>query len=289
MEQIDVGIIGGSGLYQVSGLKIDRELEVTTPFGPPSDALMLSRIGGKRVAFLARHNRSHTILPSEINFRANIFALKLLGAKYIVSASAVGSLREDIHPTHFVFPDQFIDRTRHRKDTFFGQGIAVHVSLADPVCPYLRKILYESACRQGTTCHQGGTYVCMEGPQFSTRAESMLYRSWKADVVGMTNLQEAKLAMEAEIPYATIAMVTDFDCWHEEEEAVTVDRVLEILKINGEAASRMIQDAVEHIDLNHDNPIHSALKYAILTHPSAIPEETRARLRPIIGRYVDAG
>jgi len=287
MEKIDVGIIGGSGLYNVSGLEIDREQVVETPFGAPSDAFMLSRIHGKRVAFLPRHNRNHTILPSEINFRANIFALKLMGAKYIVSASAVGSLRQDVHPTHFVFPDQFIDRTRHRKDTFFGGGMAVHVSFADPVCPYLRNILFDAAQRHGISAHMGGTYLCMEGPQFSTRAESHLYRSWKADVVGMTNLQEAKLAMEAEIPYATVAMVTDYDCWHEDEEAVNVEQVLEILKINGEAASKMIQDAVGRIDLAYENPIHSSLKYAILTQPSAIPEEAKTKLRPIIGSYVD--
>jgi len=287
MEQIDVGIIGGSGLYKVSGLEIEKELVVDTPFGAPSDAFMLSRIHDKRVAFLPRHHRNHTILPSEINFRANIFALKMMGAKYIISASAVGSLRQGIHPTHFVFPDQFIDRTKHRKDTFFGHGIAVHVSFADPVCPYLRKILFDASRKVGVTSHMGGTYVCIEGPQFSTRAESHLYRSWNADVVGMTNLQEAKLAMEAEIPYATVAMVTDYDCWLEEEEAVTVDQVLEILKVNGQAASKTIEEAVKQIDLGIENPIHSALKYAILTQVPSIPEETKVKLKPIIGSYAD--
>ena len=289
MESIDIGIIGGSGFYQMSQLKNKRELALDTPFGAPSDAYLLGELGGKRVAFLARHNRKHSILPSELNFRANIYGFKTLGAKYIISGSAVGSMKERYHPTHFVFPDQFIDRTRHRPDTFFGDGIVAHVSFAEPICPYLQKILYESAKTTGVDCHSGGTYLCMEGPQFSTRAESFLYRSWNVDVIGMTNLQEAKLAREAEIAYATIAMVTDYDCWHEEEESVTVEQVIKILKQNADAAAATIVEAVKRIDLGYRNPLFDALRFALMTQPGDMPAETKKRLGPLLDKYIGGG
>ena len=285
METIDIGIIGGSGFYQMSELKNKREVVLETPFGDPSDAFLVGELSGKTVAFLARHNRKHTLLPSELNYRANIYGLKMLGARYIISASAVGSLKEAYHPTHFVFPDQFIDRTRHRPDTFFGEGLVAHVAFGDPICMYLSNILHEAASETGVTCHKGGTYVCMEGPQFSTRAESFMYRSWNADVIGMTNLQEAKLAREAEIAYATIAMVTDFDCWHEEEEAVTVDQVVATLKQNAEAAAATIAKAVEQVDMGHENPIFDALKDSILTRPENVSDERKQQLSHIIGKY----
>lgn len=287
VEKIDIGIVGGSGFYRMEELTDRREVKIDTPYGKPSDSFLVGRLGGKSVAFLARHNRKHNIMPTELNFRANIYAFKQLGVKYLISASAVGSLKGDYAPTHFVFPDQFIDRTRHRVDTFFGEGIVAHVSLADPICSYLQNVLYESAREVGVTTHLGGTYVNMEGPQFSTRAESFMYRSWDADVIGMTNLQEAKLAREAEIPYATIAMVTDYDCWHEEEEAVTVDMVLKILKQNADAAAATIAKAVNNIDLDHNNPIHDALQFAILTQPENIPVERKRALAAIIGKYMD--
>jgi 5'-methylthioadenosine phosphorylase len=287
MEQIDIGIIGGSGFYAMEGFENKREVTVETPFGAPSDAFMVGEIQGKRVAFLARHNRKHDIMPTELNFRANIYAFKMLGAKYLISASAVGSLKEEYAPTHFVMPDQFIDRTRHRVDTFFGQGLVAHVSLADPICGYLQRILYDSAKEAGVTSHLGGTYICMEGPQFSTRAESFMYRSWNADVIGMTNLQEAKLAREAEIAYATIAMITDYDCWHEEEEDVTVEQVIKVLRQNAVAAGNTITHAVGMIDLDRDNPIFDALKFSILTAREHIPAARKQELRHITGKYLD--
>ncbi|MCB1042948.1 MAG: S-methyl-5'-thioadenosine phosphorylase [Acidobacteria bacterium] len=289
MQQIDIGIIGGSGLYRLANLQDPKEVRVETPFGTPSDSFVTGMLNGKRVAFLARHNRNHTMLPTEINYRANIYAFKMLGARYLISASAVGSLKEAYAPTHFVFPDQFIDRTRHRPDTFFGEGIVAHVSLADPLCPYLQEVMYQAAIQAGVTSHKGGTYVCMEGPQFSTRAESFLYRSWGADVIGMTNLQEAKLAREAEIPYATMAMITDYDCWHEEEEAVTVDQVIKTLHQNAQAATDTVSIAVAQIDLDHKNPLHDALQFAILTQEANMPAERKRALKAILNKYVDCG
>lgn len=286
MEQIDIGIIGGSGFYAMEGFENKREVTVDTPFGGPSDAFMVGDLNGKRVAFLARHNRKHNIMPTELNFRANIYAFKMLGAKYLISASAVGSLKEAYAPTHFVMPDQFIDRTRHRVDTFFGEGIVAHVSLADPICHYLQKILYDSAVAAGVKAHFGGTYICMEGPQFSTRAESFTYRSWDADVIGMTNLQEAKLAREAEMAYATIAMITDYDCWHEEEEAVTVEQVIKVLHQNAAAAAKTIAHAVEQIDLAQSNPIFDALKFSILTAAEHVPAARKEQLRYITSKYM---
>lgn len=287
MESIDIGIIGGSGFYNMAALKNGREVKVETPYGDPSDAFMVGELAGKKVAFLARHNRHHIIQPSDLNFRANIYALKMMGAKYIISASAVGSMKEAYAPTHFVFPDQFFDRTRHRVDTFFGEGVVAHVSLADPICTYLQKVLYEAAGEAGVTTHLGGTYLCMEGPQFSTRAESHVYRSWGMDVIGMTNLQEARLAREAEIPYATIAMVTDYDCWHEEEEAVSVDAVIKVLKQNAEGAAKTIELAVANIDLDFANPIFDALQFAVLTQPDHIPAPRKQQLSHILNKYLD--
>jgi len=285
MEQIDIGIIGGSGFYQMSQLENKKEVVVDTPFGAPSDSFLIGDLAGKRVGFLARHNRKHTILPSELNFRANIYAFKMLGASHILSASAVGSMKEAYEPTHFVFPDQFIDRTRHRIDTFFGEGIAAHVSFAEPICGYTQKVLYEAACQVGAKAHFGGTYVCMEGPQFSTLAESLLYRSWGVDVIGMTNLQEAKLAREAEIAYATIAMITDYDCWHEEEESVTVEQVVNTLKTNAGLASELIALAVDRIDLEAENPIFGNLKFSIMTRMEDIAPERFQQLKYILGKY----
>lgn len=287
MSAIEIGIVGGSGFYQMSELENREERILETPFGNPSDAFVTGTIRGKNVAFLARHNRNHTILPTELNFRANIHAFKQLGVRYLISASAVGSLQAAYAPTHFVFPDQFIDRTRHRADSFFGNGIVAHVSLADPICPYLQKVLYDAAKASGVTSHFGGTYVCMEGPQFSTRAESHLYRSWNADVIGMTNYQEARLAREAEMAYATIAMVTDYDCWHEEEEHVTLDMVIKILQQNADAAASTIVKAIETLDLQKENALHHSLQFAILTRPDHIPAERKEALDLLIGKYIN--
>lgn len=289
MQTIDIGIIGGSGFYQMPDLQNKQELVVETPFGAPSDAFLVGDLAGKRVAFLARHNRKHNILPSELNFRANIYAFKKLGARYIISGSAVGSLKQEYAPRHFVFPDQFIDRTRHRIDTFFGEGVVAHVAFGDPICGYLQNILFEAACAVGVTTHKGGTYVNMEGPQFSTRAESFLYRSWGADIIGMTNLQEAKLAREAEIAYATIAMVTDYDCWHEEEADVTVDQVIRVLKDNAQAAAQTIKNAVAAIDLDFANPLFDSLKFALMTGEEHIPGHRREQLDAILGKYLQGG
>ncbi len=287
MHTINIGIIGGSGFYQMPDLQNKQEVEVETPFGRPSDSFLIGELAGKKVAFLARHNRKHNILPSELNFRANICAFKQLGARYIISGSAVGSLKAEYAPRHFVFPDQFIDRTRHRIDTFFGDGVVAHVAFGDPVCGYLQNVLYEAASAVGVTTHKGGTYVNMEGPQFSTRAESFLYRSWGADIIGMTNLQEAKLAREAEIAYATIAMVTDYDCWHEEEADVTVDQVIRVLKDNAEAAAQTIKNAVAAIDLSYANPLFDSLKFALMTQIEHIPAHRRQELAAILGRYLE--
>lgn len=289
MESIDIGIIGGSGFYHMPNLKKKREIQLKTPFGAPSDAYLVGELEDKKVAFLARHGRTHSIMPTELNFRANICGFKMLDAKYLISGSAVGSMKEGYRPKDFVFPDQFIDRTRHRVDTFFGEGVVAHVSLADPICTYLQKILFESGEKEGVTCHFGGTYLCMEGPQFSTRAESMLYRQWGVDIIGMTNLQEAKLAREAEIAYATIAMVTDYDCWHEEEEAVTVDQVVKILKQNARAAASTISAAVKAIDLEYPNPLFHALRDALMTRIEDIPQERREELWPFLQKYLSGG
>ncbi|MDJ0836242.1 MAG: S-methyl-5'-thioadenosine phosphorylase [Acidobacteriota bacterium] len=286
MDSIDIGILGGSGFYNMSRLTNRREVALETPFGTPSDAYLVGELGGKRVAFLARHNRKHNLMPSELNFRANIYGFKMLGARYLLSASAVGSLKEEYAPTHFVFPDQFIDRTRHRPDTFFGGGIVAHVAFGDPICTYTQDILHKAGLEAGVTCHKGGSYICMEGPQFSTKAESFLYRRWGADIIGMTNIQEAKLAREAEMAYATIAMVTDYDCWHEGHDDVTVEQVIKILHTNADAAARTIELAVQNIDLDYENPIFDALKIAIMTRPEDVPADRKEQLKHLLAKYM---
>ncbi|MGK2858775.1 MAG: S-methyl-5'-thioadenosine phosphorylase [Thermoanaerobaculia bacterium] len=288
MSEARIGIIGGSGLYEMEGLKLLQEKVVTTPFGEPSDPYVVGEVDGVRVVFLARHGKGHRFMPSEINFRANIFGLKSLGVEMILSASAVGSMKEDCHPTDIVFPKQFIDRTRHRPDTFFGNGLVGHVSFADPICNELSDILADSSEAVGARTHRGGTYLCMEGPQFSTRAESLLYRSWGVDVIGMTNLQEAKLAREAEICYATMALVTDYDCWHETEEAVSVETVIEYLQKNATTATKIIRDAVSKVARRERTcACESALRFALLSDPARVPASVKKDLAPIVGRYLN--
>lgn len=284
---IQIGIIGGSGLYDMAELTDREEVRVSTPFGDPSGPYVTASLRGRRVAFLARHGAGHRIPPSDLNFRANIFGLRLLGVERIFSVSAVGSLKEEYPPLDVVIPDQFLDRTRGRISSFFHQqGIAVHVSFAHPVCPELSRIVFESAQTAGAPAHLGGTYVCMEGPQFSTLAESQLYRSWGMDVVGMTNLQEAKLAREAEICYTTIAHVTDYDCWHPEADHVTVDMIVANLQRNVQVAQQLIAEAVERVPSERGCSCGSALATAILTSPDAISEQTRRDLAPLISKYV---
>ena len=286
MKKAQIGIIGGSGLYAMPGLSNVREERVETPFGDPSDNFILGDLEGQQVAFLARHGRGHRILPSELNYRANIFAMKLLGVERILSISAVGSLKEEHKPTDFVIPDQFIDRTYARVSTFFGDGIVAHVSFGDPVCAEVAAV-FEQACNAvGVVGKKRGTYVCMEGPQFSTRAESNLYRSWGADVIGMTNLQEAKLAREAEICYATLAMVTDYDCWREGHDDVTVDQVVAVLHQNAENAAKVVRAAVGMLSSARSCACQNALQYAILTEKKVIPAELRERLAPLLGKYL---
>jgi 5'-methylthioadenosine phosphorylase len=285
MQQVKIGIIGGSGLYDMAELEERREVAVETPFGAPSDNLVIGRLGGKEVVFLARHGRGHRILPSELNFRANIYAMKMMGVERILSASAVGSLKEGLAPLDILLPDQFLDRTRGRISTFFGNGLAAHVTFADPVCPDLLEQVYGAAGRAGVRIFKGGTYVCMEGPAFSTRAESHLYRSWGMDVIGMTNLQEAKLAREAEICYVTLALVTDYDCWHEAHESVTVDMVVANLRQNSKNAQAIILQTVRDLNQQRKCGCGEALKHALITDKSLIPAETRQKLECIIGKY----
>lgn len=286
MQQAEIGIIGGSGLYSMPGLTNTREERVSTPFGEPSDAFILGDLEGRKVAFLARHGRGHKLLPTELNFRANIYAMKKLGVERILSVSAVGSLKEEHKPTDFVVPDQFIDRTFHRESTFFGNGIVGHVSFGDPVCATVAKAIADGCAASEVVGKAGGTYVCMEGPQFSTRAESNLYRSWGADVIGMTNLQEAKLAREAEICYATMAMVTDYDCWREGHDAVTVEQIVAVLNQNAANAANVVRAAVAAMPKDRTCACATALQYAILTNPAAIPAETRERLDLLVGKYL---
>jgi len=284
----EIGIIGGSGLYSMPGLTKVKEVRLKTPFGKPSDAYVLGTLEGRRVAFLARHGRGHRILPTELNFRANIYGFKQLGVERIVSISAVGSLKEEHKPLEFVIPDQFFDRTRHRVDTFFGNGIVAHIAFADPICPQLAQAV-EGACRKaGVTAKRGGTYVCMEGPQFSTKAESNVYRSWGMDVIGMTNLQEAKLAREAEICYVTVAMVTDYDCWHPHHDSVTVDQIVAVLLKNAENATRVVREAVSAMPKERACKCGSALAHAILTDRSKIPAAARQKLKLILDKYLKA-
>ncbi len=286
METIKIGVIGGSGLYDMETLQDVSSIKLDTPFGSPSDEYIVGTLSGARVAFLPRHGRGHRLSPSELNFRANIYGFKALGVEHIISVSAVGSLKEHIHPQNVVIPDQFFDRTRGRVSTFFGDGLVAHVSFADPVCPSLSDLLYHAAFEQGATVHKGGTYLCMEGPAFSTRAESHVYRKWDMDIIGMTNLQEAKLAREAEICYATMAMVTDYDCWHEEEEDVTVEAIIENLNKNAALAKRVIQTVVPRISAERACVCANALQYALLTNPSVIPAETRAKLDLLVKKYL---
>jgi len=281
-----IGVIGGSGLYEMEGLKGVKEVKVRTPFGLPSDSYITGVLDGKKMVFLPRHGRGHRILPSEINFKANIFGMKLLGVEWIISVSAVGSMKEGIEPGHIVIPDQFFDRTMFRPNSFFGKGIAVHISIADPVCPTLADLLFNSAREAGATVHKGGTYLCIEGPQFSTRGESRIYRQWGVDVIGMTNIPEAKLAREAEICYSSIAMVTDYDVWHEKEEDVAIESVLEILKRNVSLAMETIRRTAKKINTNRTCECATALQNAIITDRKRIPARLRKSLKPLIGKYI---
>ncbi len=283
---IRIGIIGGSGLYDMAELTDREEKIVTTPFGEPSGPYVIGTLRGKRVAFLARHGAGHRILPSELNFRANIYGFKVLGVERLLSASAVGSLKEEYRPLDLLVPDQFFDRTAGRISTFFGRGLVAHVAFAHPLCGELSKIAADSAERAGATVHRGGTYVNMEGPQFSTLAESNLYRSWGMDVIGMTNLQEAKLAREAEICYATLALVTDYDSWHPDHDAVTVDLIIANLTRNAVTARRTIAEAVGRLDVARTCGCQDALATAIITRPEAVPQQTKKDLAPIIGKYM---
>jgi 5'-methylthioadenosine phosphorylase len=285
-EAVRIGIIGGSGLYAMPGLSGARELRVKTPFGNPSDAFVIGLLEGRRVAFLSRHGRGHRILPSEINYRANIYAMKLLGVERIISMSAVGSLREDLKPQEFVVPDQFFDRTRHRADTFFGAGVVGHIMFDKPTCSQVAAWLGSACERAGVRVHAGGTYVCMEGPQFSTKAESHAYRQSRFDIIGMTNLTEAKLAREAEICYATCAMVTDYDCWHPEHDAVTIAMVIENLNRNAENAQNVLRQVVRALPEKRDCKCASALATAIITDRKMIPAATKKKLAAIIGKYI---
>jgi 5'-methylthioadenosine phosphorylase len=286
MERVQIGIIGGSGLYDMAEVIDRRDVTLATPFGDPSGPYVTGTLKGKRVAFLARHGAGHKVLPSELNFRANIFGMKLLGVEYILSASAVGSLREQYQPMDIVVPDQFFDRTKGRISTFFGGGLAAHVGFAHPFCRILSGIAFDSGTRAGARMHRGGTYVCMEGPQFSTLAESKLYRAWGMDIIGMTNLQEAKLAREAEICYATIALVTDYDCWHPDHDSVTVEMVIGNLLQNAKTAQQIIAGAVEQLPFARTCECASALKYALITRPDAIPAQVRTDLAPLVAKYL---
>jgi len=281
-----VGVIGGSGLYEMDGFEAVEEVSLSTPFGEPSDAFVVGHLDGVRTVFLPRHGVGHRLLPSEINFRANVWGLKQLGVERVLSVSAVGSMREEIAPGDFVLVDQFLDRTRHRGDTFFGDGVVAHVMFADPVCAELRTTVSEVASGVDVRVHDGGTYLCMEGPQFSTRAESNTYRGWGVDVIGMTNLQEAKLCREAELCYATVAMATDYDCWHAAEEDVTVEAILAIMRENVGHAKELIRVAVPRMTAARGCACKDALRYAILTDPARIPAEARDRLGLLIDKYV---
>lgn len=284
--QAKIGIIGGSGLYSMPGFTNQQEVSLDTPFGSPSDAYVVGEMAGKPVAFLARHGRGHRLSPSELNFRANIHGFKQLGVDWIISLSAVGSLKEEHKPLDFVIPDQFVDRTMGRQSTFFGEGLVAHISFGDPVCHELAKLLQHACHEAGVPAKFGGTYLCMEGPAFSTKAESNLYRSWGMDVIGMTNLQEAKLAREAELCYATIAMVTDYDCWHPDHDAVTVADIIRNLHHNAENAQKVVLEAVKLLGMGERAcPCASALQYALITDKTKVPEQTRRKLELLVGKY----
>ena len=287
MTQPVIGVIGGSGLYQMEGLTNIRNVTVETPFGDPSHAFITGELEGIKVVFLPRHGEGHRLLPSEVNYRANIYGMKKLGVSRIISVSAVGSMKEEIVPGHIVIPDQFFDRTQgKRASTFFGEGVVGHVQFADPVCGDLANVLHQAAVTVGAQVHKGGTYICIEGPNFSTRAESKVFRSWGVDVIGMTNLPEARLAREAEICYATVALATDYDCWHEEHDDVSVDAVLAIVKQNVETARKIIREAVRNLAAAPACACGEALKFAIMTHKEIIPAETREKLQVVMGKYL---
>jgi len=286
MPENVVGVIGGSGLYEMEGLEEVQNITLKTPFGSPSDAFIVGRLEGVKVAFLPRHGKGHRIQPSSLNFRANIYGMKKLGVQWIIGVSAVGSMKESIHPGDMVIPSQFIDQTRGRPNTFFNDGIVGHVSLADPVCPILSQVLYEAGKEVGAAVHKDGTYICIEGPQFSTRAESRLYRTWGVDIIGMTNLPEAKLAREAEICYATIAFATDYDCWHESAEDVSIGEVLRILAQSTKIAKNVIRHAIKHLPEKRECLCANALKYGLITAKKFIAEKTKKDLEPIIGKYI---
>jgi 5'-methylthioadenosine phosphorylase len=286
MEHVQIGIIGGSGLYDMAEVTDRSEVTLQTPFGDPSGPYVVGTLRGKRVAFLARHGAGHRLSPSELNFRANIFGMKMLGVEYILSASAVGSLKEGIKPLDIVIPEQFIDRTRGRISTFFGNGLVAHVGFAHPFCKTLSGVAHDSGLAAGATIHKGGTYVCMEGPQFSTLAESNLYRSWGASIIGMTNLQEAKLAREAEICYTTVALVTDYDCWHPDHDSVTVDMIIANLTQNAKTAQQIIAGAVDKLPYARTCECATALKFALITRPEVVPPKTRKELAPLVAKYL---
>jgi len=288
MQQMTIGVIGGSGLYEIEGLTNIEEIRIETPFGEPSDAYITGQLEGVKMVFLPRHGRGHRLIPSEVPYRANIFGMKTLGVRRIISVSAVGSMKEEIVPGHIVIPDQFFDRTQgKRASTFFGHGVTGHVQFADPVCSELSGILYDAALSAGATVHRGGTYLCIEGPNFSTRAESRIYRSWGVDVIGMTNIPEARLAREAEICYGTVALATDYDCWHEGHDDVTVEAVLEIISQNVATARNIIKHAVGALSAEPGCACEDALQYAIMTDRALIPERIRKDLNPILGKYLD--
>jgi len=284
--QAEIGIIGGSGLYSMNGLTKTREVQVKTPFGEPSDAIVVGTLEGKRVAFLARHGRGHRILPGEINFRANVYAMKLLGVERIISVSAVGSLMEELQPGEFLVPDQFVDRTKSRVSTFFGEGLVAHVGFDKPTCGQVSGVLADASVHCGVMVHRRGTYVCIEGPQFSTLAEANMHRQLKFEVIGMTNVTEAKLAREAEVCYATIAMITDFDCWHPEHESVTASQIIATLVQNAENAQKVLREAVRAMSAERNCKCGTALKHALVTDLKLVPKATKKKLEAIIGKYI---
>jgi len=281
-----VGVIGGSGLYDIPGLDVIEVRRLDTPFGAPSDDYVVGEVDGTRVVFLPRHGRGHTLMPTEVNYRANVWGMRALGADSLLSVSAVGSMREDVAPGHLLVPDQFFDRTRLRTPTFFGDGLVAHVQFGDPVCEALSALVADAAEATGATVHRGGTYICMEGPAFSTRAESRIYRSWGVDVIGMTNIPEAKLAREAELCFATLALVTDYDCWHEAEEDVSVDAVLAVLRGNADRARRTVSEVAQRLPAARGCGCGRALKHAILTAPDAVAPAARRKLDMLVGRYL---
>jgi 5'-methylthioadenosine phosphorylase len=285
-ERVSIGVIGGSGLYEIEGLTRIKAMKINTPFGTPSDNYVVGTLFGKKVAFLPRHGRGHRILPTDINYRANIYGMKKLGVKRIISVSAVGSMKEEVKPGHIVIPDQFYDHTKYRRSTFFGNGVVAHVGMAEPTCVSLSEILFQSGSAVGAFVHRGGTYLCMEGPQFSSRAESLIYRTWNVDVIGMTNATEAKLAREAEICYSTIALATDYDCWHHSEEAVTVEAVLAVMKRNLDTSKDMIREAVRIMPEHRTCPCDQALMNTIMTPEKLMPAKTKKDLALIMGKYL---